>query len=84
MNDDAIANRIKIEGANPCIFVINATQTLNSNIAMKKYILKQHKTGLWSDTLLNRIRRQYLSKDEYGKYKPYIGILLWYINKKIK
>lgn len=34
MNDDAIANRIKIEGANPCIFVINATQTLNSNIAM--------------------------------------------------
>ena len=34
MNDDSIANRIKIEGANPCIFVINATQTLNSNIAM--------------------------------------------------
>lgn len=34
MNDDSIAKRIKIEGANPCIFVINATQTLNSNIAM--------------------------------------------------
>ena len=34
MNDDNIANRIKIEGAHPCIFVINATQKLNSDIAM--------------------------------------------------
>lgn len=34
MNDDAVANRIKIEGANPCIFVINASQKLNSDIAL--------------------------------------------------
>lgn len=34
MNDDTIASRIKIEGANPCIFVINATQKLNSDIAL--------------------------------------------------
>lgn len=34
MNDDSIANRIKIGGANPCIFVINATQKLNSDIAL--------------------------------------------------
>lgn len=34
MNDDSIANRIKIEGADPCIFVINATQKLNSDIAL--------------------------------------------------
>lgn len=34
MNDDSIANRIKIEGAKPCIFVINATQKLNSDIAL--------------------------------------------------
>lgn len=34
MNDEALANRIKIEGANPCIFAINATQKLNSDIAM--------------------------------------------------
>ena len=33
MNDDAIANRIKIEGATPCIFAINASQKLNSDIA---------------------------------------------------
>lgn len=34
MNDDSVANRIKVEGANPCIFVINATQKLNSDIAL--------------------------------------------------
>lgn len=34
MNDDSIANRIKVEGSNPCIFVINATQKLNSDIAL--------------------------------------------------
>ena len=34
MNDDTVANRIKMEGANPCIFVINATQKLNSDIAI--------------------------------------------------
>lgn len=33
MNDESIANRIKIEGAKPCIFVISATQKLNSDIA---------------------------------------------------
>lgn len=34
MNDDAIASRIKMEGASPCIFVINASQKLNSDIAL--------------------------------------------------
>ncbi len=33
MNDENIANRIKIEGAKPCIFVISASQKLNSDIA---------------------------------------------------
>lgn len=34
MNDDSLANRIKAEGAIPCIFAINATQKLNSDIAL--------------------------------------------------
>lgn len=33
MNDESVANRIKIEGANPCIFVISASAKLNSDIA---------------------------------------------------
>lgn len=34
MNDDAIANRIRIEGSTPCIYTINAFQKLNSDIAL--------------------------------------------------
>lgn len=34
MNDDSIAERIKSEGAIPCIYAINATQKLNSDIAL--------------------------------------------------
>lgn len=33
MNDEAIASRIKFEGAKECIFAINASQKLNSDIA---------------------------------------------------
>lgn len=33
MNDDKIAARIKSEGANPCVYCINASQNLNSDIA---------------------------------------------------
>lgn len=35
MNNDEYANRIRVEGSEPRIFVINATQKLNSDIAME-------------------------------------------------
>lgn len=34
MNDEGLANRIKVEGAEPRIFAINASQKLNSDIAL--------------------------------------------------
>lgn len=34
MNDESIANRIKIAGANPCIFAVVASQKMNSDIAI--------------------------------------------------
>lgn len=34
MNDDGLRDRIRIEGAVPCIFAVNATQKLNSDIAL--------------------------------------------------
>lgn len=44
MNDEKTANRIKTDGAKPCIFVINATQNLNSEIALDfRQILEQKK-----------------------------------------
>lgn len=43
MNDENIANRIKAEGAIPCIYAINATQKLNSDIALDfRRVLEQH------------------------------------------
>lgn len=47
MNDDSIANRIRIEGAIPCIYAINAVQKLNSDIAMDfRGILQNKKIDL--------------------------------------
>lgn len=47
MNDDSIANRIKVDGANPCIFAINASQKLNSDIALDfRRILETRKIDL--------------------------------------
>lgn len=34
MNDETIAGRIKSEGAKPCVYVVNASSKLNSDIAM--------------------------------------------------
>ena len=59
--------------------LLNRKAALDS---MKKYMINKCKTGLWNDALLNKIRQEYLCKDSQGKYKPYIDILLWYINKK--
>lgn len=43
MNDEGIANRIKSEGAIPCIYAINAVQKLNSDIALDfRRVLEQH------------------------------------------
>lgn len=47
MNDNNIAERIRIPDANPCIFVINAYQKLNSDIAIKfKMALRENKIDL--------------------------------------
>ena len=47
MNNDDIANRIKVPNANPCIFVIVASQKLNSEIAMKfKTTFQENKIDL--------------------------------------
>lgn len=44
MNDESVANRIKIDGSKPCIFVINASQKLNSDIAVDfRRILEEKK-----------------------------------------
>lgn len=47
MNDESIANRIKVDGAIPCIFAINASQKLNSDIALDfRRVLETKKVDL--------------------------------------
>lgn len=47
MNDENLASRIRSEGAIPCIFAINASQKLNSDIALDfRQVLEQQKIDL--------------------------------------
>lgn len=67
MNDDNIASRIKIEGATPCIFAINASQKLNSDIAMNfRRVLDEKRIDLL-------IPFQEALEEVLPNYKEYIG-----------
>lgn len=67
MNDDTIANRIKIEGSKPCIFVVNATQKLNSDIALDfRRILTSNKIDLL-------ITFEQASEEILPNIKEYVG-----------
>lgn len=69
MNDDTVANRIKIEGALPCIFVVNATQKLNSDIALDfRRVLDGNKIDLL-------ITFEQASEEFLPNVKEYIGAL---------
>lgn len=65
INNDDIAKRIKVPNANPCIFVVIASQKLNSEIAMKfKTTLQENKIDLLIG--FNKALEEQLSKmDDY-------------------
>ena len=70
MNDDNVANRIRVEGANPCVFVVNATQKLNSDIALEfRRTLSEERVDLLVDfkTATEEILpnyKEYISTDD--------------------
>ena len=69
MNDDNVASRIKIEGALPCIFVVNATQKLNSDIALDfRRVLDGNKIDLL-------ITFEQATEEFLPNVKEYIGAL---------
>lgn len=51
--------------------------------SLKNFIFKLHRTGTWNKSILHKIREHYSSKDSDGMYSPYLGIILWYIDKRI-
>lgn len=67
MNDNTVANRIRIEGALPCIFVVNATQKLNSDIALDfRRVLDENKIDLL-------ITFEQASEEFLPNIKEYVG-----------
>ena len=42
------------------------------------------KKGIWSRRVIESIKEQYEKMDITGKKKEYAGIVLWYLNKKLK
>lgn len=75
MNDEAIANRIKADGANPCIFAINASQKLNSDIAIDfRRVLEERRIDLLvnfeqaSEEVLPSIKEYAASPDGETQY----------------
>lgn len=67
MNDDSVANRVKVPNANPCIFVITASQKQNSDIAVSlKTALQDNKIDLLIP--YNKALEEHLPKiDEYNQ-----------------
>lgn len=70
MNDDSLANRIIVEGAEPRIYAINASQKLNSDIAIDfRRVLSERKIDFLvsfkdaSEDILPNINEYMLSED---------------------
>lgn len=65
---------------------------LNLNHLLLKYnrketlsgILKSIETKGWDRTSLNRNLKKWRTFDSQGKLKPFCGIVIWYLQKKLK
>lgn len=82
MNDDTIAAQIKSEGAVPCIYVVNASQKLNSDIALDfRRVLEQNQIDLLvsfsqaSEEILPEIK-EYISSPDASVQSFYEGPFL--------
>lgn len=76
-------------------FDLNEKLNLNSDMAyikasrkeaikeLQKYLKNAQSTGIWEPKLLNRIKNRYLEKKD-GKYEPYVGALLFFVEKYLK
>lgn len=60
--------------------VSNRKEALKS---CRERLIRMQKHGLWSKKNLIKILNEYSSMDAEGKYAPYLGIVLAYINKKL-
>lgn len=47
-------------------------------------LIKEKKTGNWSSAILQKYLCFYENKDKTGKLRPYSGIAIWYLKKRLK
>lgn len=59
----------------------NRREVLN---ACKRKLSKLQEEGNWNNALLKRILKEYEEPDSEGKLKPYSGIAVWYLKKRLK
>ncbi len=60
--------------------VMNRREGLN---ACKEKLAKMKKNGMWSKSMLRKVLKEYEMPDEQGRLKPYSGIVLWYLEKRL-
>ena len=53
-------------------------------LALKNKLIKEMGNGDWSRAKLKKFLENYSAVDSEGKRRPYAGILIWYIKKKMK
>lgn len=51
---------------------------------LKNYLSKLKSKGTWKKEFLEKIKKKYECPNENGKLDPYSGILLYYLNKRIR
>lgn len=51
--------------------------------ACKEKIKRMKEKGQWSRTLLQKVLKEYEERDKDGYLKPYSGIAIWYLKKRI-
>ena len=51
--------------------------------AFKAFLSKQKKNGTWNSEFLFKFGKIYCDRNDCGQYREYIGIIRWYINKRL-
>lgn len=84
-SDDEVINKDLNETLNlNCDAVFLKSNRKEALDSLKKFISKKSPDKTCSNDLLIKIKRMYEAFDADGKRKPFSGIILYYLNKRIK
>lgn len=84
-SDDRIINKDLNETLNlNCDSVFLKSNRKSALDSLKKFISKKSPDKTCSRELLIKIKRKYETSDAEGKREPFSGIMLYYLNKRIK